>query len=164
MKRRPEDLEDYTDEQIREIAIHAINSEGSIFDDVSPGIFDEGQSEGGIEHFHQRWEQHWWSPLMFKDNSRIKVWSTGDYEYFGVIENRSRHSDWDVYVQLQIKSSLNGKIIWRDERLGFVDIDHDDRPQSMRIKGHSEFIRKHYSRLKSYVYVFHRDMRRLRDN
>lgn len=165
MARTIDDLGDYSDEQIREIASLAIQADGSIAQDTTSENLDEGLTSSSVAYLTRRWDEYWWSPLMFMDNSRIKIWSNGDWEYYGGVDNRSRHSDWDVWLDLRVKSTFNNQIIHEFATdVGFIDIDHDDDPQEMKARGHSDFIRRHYNRFRDNDYIFNRNKTRRRDN
>lgn len=164
MKNNNSDLDNYTEEEIRQIAALAMEASGTIEADLSISTGEEGVTESGVLSLTRNWEDYWWSPLRFK-NGKIKIWGNGDWEYYCLVDNESRHSDWDVWVTLRVKSRFNNQIIHTfANKVGEIDIDHHDDPQEMKASGNSSFIQRNFERFRDFDYRFNRKHTRDRDN
>lgn len=165
MAKQDLDLDGLTDDEVRQIAALATAASGSIFDDSNGMAGEQGVTSTGVRYITRTWDEHWWSPLRFLNNGRIKIWTNGDWEYYCGVDNESGHSDWDVWVDLRVRSTFNDQIIHTFATdVARVDIDHHDDPQEMRASGNSYFIQRNFDRFESRDYGFNRAHTRQRDN
>ena len=72
-----------------------------------------------------RWADFNDGPIYYTD-SWIKFWEDGAWAQSSTIDNRSEHSDWDVWIDIHLKNTGGDITAHLGDRVWFQDIDHDD--------------------------------------
>ena len=72
------------------------------------------------------WAQFDHSPIYYT-NFWIECWDDGTWKHACHVENRSRHSDWDIWVDLFVKNFESGTVAFiLQNQAWFQDLDHGE--------------------------------------
>lgn len=91
---------------------------------------DKRKAADGLER-DMRWQKWTWptwehSPMKY-ENFWIQVWEDGSWKHGCTVTNQSRHSDWDVWVDLYVKNYESGTTAFTlAASAWFQDLDHGE--------------------------------------
>jgi hypothetical protein len=128
------------------------------------GISGEGFAPTeDVENVGWSWETFDDGPIFYR-NFAIQLFRTGDWKTWCNVEDRSRHSDWDVWVDLLVESRVTGaKVFDIKEVAWFQDLDVGERFDKFA-SGFSPQVRDYWSDLTAGVFYATFTCHRRRDN
>jgi hypothetical protein len=123
----------------------------------------DGKATLTVDWLSWTWETFDHGPVFYR-NFVIKLYRTGDWETSCNVEDRSEHSDWDVWVDLWVKSGVTGSEVFRiKDQAWFQDLDVGEN-YNKTASGFSAQIRDYWSDLQSNTFYPMFTAHRVRDN
>lgn len=101
-------------------------------------------------------------PVYFT-NSSITLWEDGSWSQESTIEDRSRHSDWDVWIDLSIVNKQGNEVAVLGHRVWFQDLDAGEK-YTKNANGYSQSVRDGFRFLEEYQWVINMKKSIVRDN
>ena len=110
-----------------------------------------------------RWSDSNHGSIYYTD-SWIKFWEDGAWASSMTIDNRSEHSDWDVWVDLRLKNTGGDETANLGDRVWFQDIDHNDAIYTKTATGWNWAIADGWRFIEGGHWVASRTRHKVRDN
>jgi len=127
-------------------------------------IIEKGKDlRSGLETITLRWTDSNHGSIYYTD-CWIKFWEDGAWAEQSTIDNRSEHSDWDVWIDLHLKNAGGDVTAELGDRVWFQDIDHNDAVYTKSSTGWHGEIRDGWRFIKGGNWVASRTRHKRRDN